>query len=300
MGISVSSEVRGPPGHRDAATYGALVAGVLAVSSAAVLIRLADAPALTVSTWRTGVAALAFLPLAWALHGRVLLHMGWRTGGLLVLSGVALAVHFAFWIASLDYTTVASSVVIVTSNPLLVAVLGWVFLGERPGRRVLVGIGVALVGGLVLGWGDFRLGRRELLGDGLALLGAVGVAVYYTIGRAVRPHLPLLAYIGPVYGTAALVLVGASLLGGAPVWGFTLRTLGFLLLVALLPQMVGHTLLNWTLGRLRAVVVSAVVMTEPVVATVLAWLVLGETPSSTTLVGGALILGGVWGVVGKR
>ncbi|GBD11446.1 hypothetical protein HRbin23_01112 [bacterium HR23] len=285
------------PTRWEASTYGGLVAGVLAVSSAAVLIRLAEAPALAVGVWRTGVAGLLFLPLAWALHRLALLRIGWRRGILLVASGVGLALHFAFWILSLDYTTVASSVVIVTANPLLVALASWAFLGEKPGRRTLVGIGVALVGGLVLAWGDLRLGRRELMGDGLALLGALAVAVYYIVGRGVRPHLPLLAYVGPVYGVAALLLGLASLGLGVPLWGWSGRSLAFLLLVALLPQVVGHTLLNWTLGRLPAVVVSSAVMAEPVVAAALAWVMLGEKPTPPTVVGGGLIVGGVWWAV---
>lgn len=285
------------PVQRDASTYGGLVAGVLAVSSAAVLIRLAEAPSLAVAAWRTGIAALLFLPLTWGMHRKVLLGLGWRRRALLALAGVGLALHFAFWIASLAYTSVASSVVIVTANPLLVAVASWLFLGERPGGRVLAGVGVALAGGLLLAWGDLRLGRRELLGDALALLGAVAVAVYYIVGRGVRPSLPLLAYIGPVYGAAAVLLVAASLALRIPLWGFSGRSVAFLLLVALLPQVVGHSLLNWTLARLPAVVVSAAVMAEPVVATGLAWLVLGEGPPPTTVAGGALILGGVWWAV---
>lgn len=287
------------PTRRDVSTYGGLVAGVLAVSSAAVLIRLADVPALAMASWRTGVAALLFLPLAWAMHRKALLGMGGRTWGLLTLSGLGLALHFAFWIASLGYTSVASSVVIVTANPLLVGVAAWLFLGERPGRKVWAGIGMALVGGLLLGWGDLRLGRRELLGDTLALLGAVAVAVYYLVGRGVRPRLPLLAYIGPVYGIAWVLLLGASLATGTPLLGFNQRSFVFLLLVALLPQVIGHTLLNWTLGRLPAVVVSAAVMAEPVVATGLAWVALGEAPPPTTLAGGTLILAGVWWAVRK-
>ncbi|MFN3974300.1 MAG: DMT family transporter [Dehalococcoidia bacterium] len=285
------------PVQKDTPTYGGLVAGVLAVSSAAVLIRLAEAPPLATAAWRTGVAALLFIPLAWATHRKALLGLGGRTWALLGLSGLGLAAHFAFWIASLTYTSVASSVVIVTANPLLVAMASWLFLGERPGGRVLAGIGVALAGGLVLAWGDVRLGRREALGDLLALLGAVAVAVYYIVGRGVRPRLPLLAYIGPVYGAAALLLTGASLAMGTPLWGFSGRSVAFLLLVALLPQVAGHSLLNWTLGRLPAVVVSTAVMAEPVVATGLAWLVLGEEPPLTTLAGGVLILGGVWWAV---
>lgn len=285
------------PVRRDAVTYGGLGAGVLAVSSAAVLIRLAEAPALAVAAWRTGVAALLFLPLAWALYPKALGAVGWRTWLLLLLAGASLALHFAFWIASLSYTTVASSVFIVTANPLLVALGAWLLLGERPRGRVLGGIGIALGGGVLLAWGDgggLGAGGRKVLGDGLAFLGAVAVALYYILGRRVRPSLPLLAYIGPVYAAATLLLVGAGVTSGTPLWGFSGRSLAFLLLVAFLPQVVGHSLLNWALGRLPAVVVSTAVMAEPVLATALAWLFLGERPPLTTLVGGGIILGGVW------
>ena len=265
-----------------------------AVSSAAGLIRLAEAPALTVAAYRMALASAVVVPLALLTERRARAALAGREWVLLGASALFLALHFAFWIASLSYTSVASSVVIVTANPLFVALASAVLLKEGVSPRVLLGVGLGLGGGVLIGWGDWRGGREAFLGDGLALLGSLAATGYYVVGRRLRPRLPLLAYIAPVYGMAALLLVGASLVGGVPLAGFGARTYVFLALVGLVPQVIGHSALNWALGHLAAPLVAVAVMAEPVVATLLAWLVLAEAPPGMTLAGGALILAGVF------
>jgi drug/metabolite transporter (DMT)-like permease len=258
-----------------------------------VLIRLAEAPALTVAAYRLGLASLVVVPLGLATGRRQWRGLGLRQWGLALASAACLALHFAFWIASLERTSVASAVVIVTANPILVALAGRLLLGERAPARVMAGIALGLAGGLVIAVGDWDRGGSHLSGDGLALLGALAVTGYYVAGRSLRARLSLWGYVAPVYGGAALLLLLAVGITGAPLRGFPPQTYGYLLLVALVPQLLGHSSLNWALGYLRATLVAVAVMAEPVGATLLAWAVLNEAPPVLSVVGGAFILAGV-------
>lgn len=276
-----------------ATLFPVLAVGVLAVSSAAVLIRLADAPALVIASYRLGIASVLLSPLVLRRPRRIT-SLGIRELGWLVLSGGFLALHFGFWISSLHYTSVASSVVFVTSSPLMVALASWLLLRERISRREVAGITLGIVGGVVIALGDWRLGREELLGDLLALAGAVAVTGYLTIGRWARADKPVLAYVGVVYPTAAALLVGATAVSGASFTGYPASTYLWLVMVALIPQVVGHTSFNWVLRHVTATVVAITVMAEPVLASALAWVVLDEAPPVTSVIGGALILSGVY------
>jgi drug/metabolite transporter (DMT)-like permease len=214
--------------------------------------------------------------------------------GLLLFSGGALACHFATWIASLQLTSVASSVALVTTQPVWVVLLARTFLGERVGRRAALGIGLAVAGGVAVAGGDFSASPRALLGDLLALAGAVFAGLYIVAGRRVRARLSLGAYVGAVYPAAAAVLLLLALLGGVPLSGFDGRTWTALALLALVPQLLGHTLLNWTLRWLSAPLVAVAILAEPVVSTLLAIPVLGETPGPWTAVAGLATLAGVF------
>ena len=275
-------------------TYLGLLLGVLAVSFAAILIRKADAPAIVIAAYRMGIAALVIAPTTVAFTRRrpklrlqdVLLSL---------VAAAFLALHFGAWIASLEHTSVASSVVLVTASPLMVAIASRVLLKERLERRVLAGIALGLAGSLVIAVGDLACGGGDdLLGDGLALLGAVAVTGYLLIGRKVRPRMPLMPYISVVYAGSAILLLAATGVGGLSLTGYSGETYLFLVLVALVPQVVGHSLLNWTLARVSATLVSVAVMAEPVVSTVLALLLLKEVPPVTSFVGGAVILTGIY------
>lgn len=268
-----------------------LALGVLAVSSAAVLIRLADAPPLSTAAYRLLVASAVVVPVA-LLRGSYHPAPDWRTLAEACAAAVLLALHFGSWITSLSYTSVASSTVIVTANPLLVAALTPLFTHDRVARRTIMGILVALAGVTVLGFEGGRRAAGLPIGEILALVGAAAVAGYYIIGRRLRPRLPLLTYLALVYPGAALVLTLAALATGSPLHGFTPGTWALLALLGLVPQVIGHSLLNWSLGYLPAVLVSAAVMAEPVGAAVLAAALLGEIPGPGEVVGAILILAG--------
>jgi drug/metabolite transporter (DMT)-like permease len=273
--------------------YGGVLLGVTCVSFAAIFVRAAGAPALSTAAWRLAFAAIPVTVLALALRRAELLALPRRHWALLLLSGVALALHFGTWIASLGLTSVASSVALVTTQPVWVAILARIFLREPLGARLVAGIALALLGATLIGGADLDVSRDALLGDALALAGAVFAAAYFVIGRRARASLSLMGYVGVVYPAAAVtLLLGATLLG-QPLSGFTPRTWTFLLLLALIPQLAGHSLLNWALRFLPAPRVSLAILMEPVVSILLAIPLLHEYPGPSQLLGAAVTLGGI-------
>ena len=271
--------------------------GIVAISFASIWIRMAQAegvPTLTIAAWRLIFASAVLLPYAWATRRDEMRAFSRREGGLLVAAGLFLGAHFATWIASLGYTSVASSVVLVSMGPLFVGLGSWLFLRERPSLLMAAGILLAAVGSVIISWGDFGQGQDQLLGDLLALAGAVMVAGYLMIGRRVRGHCSLTAYIAPVYGVAMLTLLALVLVGRRPMFGFSLAAYGWMLALGLVPQLIGHSTLNWALRHLSATFVAIVTLAEPVGSGLLAYLLLGEAVTWTTAVGGLLILIGIY------
>ncbi len=275
--------------------YLGLLVGVVAVSFAAVLIRLARAPALGIATYRLAIASFIVVPWAWwQSRGTWAGSLSRRDLFLGALSGVALALHFAFWISSLSFTSVASSVVLVTISPLVVGVVSHFFTADKMTRDTLLGICVSVVGGIIIGYGGAQLGSRMIWGDLLALLGSVAVAAYFLLGRDLRGRTPLLPYISIVYTSAAIVLLLLSLATKQSLSGYSKETYLMLVLLALGPQLLGHSYLNWALRYVSATFVTVAVLGEPVGATFLAYVILGERPSVAEIGGGALILLGIY------
>ncbi|NPA26322.1 MAG: DMT family transporter [Chloroflexi bacterium] len=285
-----------------------LLGGILAVSTASIFIRWAqqDAPSLVIAAYRLGLAVLVLLPWAWWHQRGRWPALRPRDWALAVGSGAFLAAHFAVWITSLEYTTVASSVVLVTTTPLWVALAGAWLLDEPLTRGLLLGLALALVGSVIIGLGDvcawdgglacggaFDTHARALWGDVLALLGAWAAAGYLLIGRALRKRTTLLVYITLTYGVAAILLFLVVGLLGLPLRGYPARTYGWFLALALIPQLLGHSSFNWALRYLPASVVSVSLLGEPVGSSLLAYLLLHEVPSWLTLIGGALVLLGI-------
>jgi len=274
--------------------YLVLALGVVSVSFAAIFIRLADAPVLVIAAYRLMLASLLINPIAYARSRHELLHLIKAGLALPLLSGVLLALHFVLWIASLSYTTVASSVVLVTANPVFIALVSHFLFREKLSRQVIVGIGVCLAGAALIGYGDWTLGLKPLFGDLLALLGAIAIAGYYLIGRRLRQTTGVLSYASIVYSSAALVLLLSALALRYPLLGYSSTTYVMLVLLALIPQTVGHLSLNWSLRFVSATLVAIAVIGEPVGATILALAILHEVPTLTQVLGGILILSGIF------
>jgi drug/metabolite transporter (DMT)-like permease len=292
-----------------AALAAALLLGVLAVSSSAILSRVAmgddpqiatatagTAPALAVAFWRCALGSLALGPLAWRAHRRAPVRLTPLRRRQLAGSGVALGLHFGLFQASLALTTVASATTLATMSPLFVAVGAWWFLREPTDRRTGTGMAITMVGALVIGAGDLSsadLGARALIGDGLAFASAIAVSGYLLAGRAARRDVPASVYSCVVYGVAALALLPACLAAGAPLVGFEATAWLAIAGIVVGPQLLGHGVFNALLGHVPATVISTVVLAEPLGAGLLAWLLLSELPAAAFAVGAPLVLAGV-------
>ena len=182
-----------------------LLIGIIAISTASIFIKLCDAPVLIIATYRLMVASLMLSPFAYYKKP----WRGWERNvwGWLLLSGLLLSLHFASWITSLKYTSVASSVVLVTTHPIFVGLGGRLFLKERLGTYLLLGITLSVLGSGLIGYGDMGLSKEALMGDGLALMGAIAASGYLLVGRKMRKDQELFSYIFPVYSTAGLILI---------------------------------------------------------------------------------------------
>lgn len=269
--------------------YLLLGAAVACISLGSIFVRLAAAPALAVAFHRVALASLVLLPFAGRSAATSWGHLPRRSRLLLLASGGALALHFATWISSLSYTSVAASVLLVNMTPLFTIVLSRVFLQETPTPLVLAATGGALVGAGLIAYGDWG-GAQSLRGVALALAGAATLAVYHVIGRGLRAALPLDAYILCVWGSAAVTLLGLALLGGVALSGFPPATWAAFVALALLPTIAGHGLVNRSLRHLPAPTVGLFLLGEPIGATALAYAVFGEVPGAWTLLGGTVIV----------
>lgn len=288
-----------------------LAFGVLAVSTASIFIRFAqeEAPSLVIAAYRLSVATLLISPIALIKYHQELRQLSVRELGLALFSGIFLAMHFAVWITSLEYTTVASSAVFVTTIPLWVAILSPFTIKEPISRLVLGGIAIALFGGVIIGLSDlcqsqgFTLSCPSLTefasgkafwGDILAVIGAIMAACYMLIGRKLRAKMSLISYVFMVYGMAALVLVLLVGFAGYHRFPYSPKTYLWLVLLAVIPQLIGHSTINWALRYVPAAFISLLLLGEPIGSTILAYFVLQETPGGVKIFGAILIFAGIY------
>jgi drug/metabolite transporter (DMT)-like permease len=266
------------------------------------------APSLVIAAYRLVLASLVLALVALARHRDEISHLSRRQIGLAALSGFFLALHFATWISSLEYTTVASSVVLVTTSPLWVALLSPLVLREPLRRPVLIGLVIALAGSVVVGLSDSCrwtgsalvcptlssfIAGRAFVGDLLALAGALLASGYLLIGRRLRSQMALVTYTFLVYGAAAIVLVAGVFIAGLSPWGYPPIDYVWFLALALVPQLMGHSTFNWALRYLSAAYVSVTLLGEPIGSTLLAFIILKETPTIVKIVGAVLIFVGI-------
>ena len=279
-----------------------LALALIGISYAGPLVRLSHAHPLAIAIWRLGFS-LIIIAIALVVTG------SWRQWQRLDRSrtlvalgaGAMLALHFWTWNSSIGSTTVSGSVVLVNTQPAMVALLSAGWLREPPTRRQWLGIGIAMAGAFVVALPDMASAanattERALFGDMLALAGAAAAACYFVAGRKLRATLDIWPYVALVYGTCFVVLIGLAAIVQAPVLRQPPRELAIFSALAVGPMLLGHTGLNWALKYLPAYVVNLTLLGEPVGATLLAAVLPGirEVPGLATLVGGALILVGIY------
>ncbi len=279
-----------------------LAFAVLIASTAAILIRVAQgqgAPSLTIAAWRLTLATLVLTPLVWLQPAarREVLKIGGARLMPALLAGVFLALHFATWIGSLAYTSVANSGALVASNPIWIALASWLIWGERPGRRLALGVAAALAGSLLIFAADAASpgpSTAPMLGNALALAGSLAVCGYLLIGRKLRASLSLLPYIWVVYGAAALTLIAMAMAAGQNLLALTPLAWACVAGLALGPQLLGHSSFNWAVKHVSPTLIAVVILGEPVGSALWASLFLGEGFSLLQLAGFTVLLVGIF------
>lgn len=282
-----------------------LAAGVLAAASSSIMIRLAQGLGLsstTISAGRVVFAALILLPLALTRARADIRNLQAHEIRLGLIAGVFLAIHFVAWISSLEYTSVASSVALVTTNPLWVALATVLVFRERLSRLTVIGVLMTVGGSVLIALSDSGggAGRNALFGDLLALLGAMAVSVYFLIGREMRRTMTLLPYIWLVYSSAAVVLLLIALVatvargeGLASLVALPPAAWALLLGLAIGPQLLGHTSFNWALRYLSATFVAVAILGEPIGSALLALVFFNEQFRGLQLIGFGVLLAGI-------
>jgi drug/metabolite transporter (DMT)-like permease len=274
--------------------YLAILVGVFAVSFSSILVRLATAPPLIIAAYRLVFTFCMLAPFSLSGGAVALRGMTRSQVKLAAASGVFLALHFVTWFTSLKYTSIASSVVLVTTQPLFVVLGSFLFFKERVPRAALYGGALAMVGSLVIGATDFQAGGQAFYGDLLALFAAVMVAGYLLLGRRLRGDVGLAGYTFVTYGASSLTLVAAALACRLPFYPYPDRDWLIFGALALVCTIMGHTVFNWVLRYVQASVVSVSVLGEPLGAIFWAAVFLGENPTLRQGIGGGLIFAGLY------
>jgi drug/metabolite transporter (DMT)-like permease len=274
--------------------YVVLIGGIIGVSTGAIFARLADAPALVTAAYRVGLAALILMPLAVWRAADELRRLSLSDIIMTMLSGLFLALHFAAWISSLDFTAVANSVVLVNTIPLWVGVLNPLIAQDRLKKATIISILLSVIGGAIIGFGDFATGGKALRGDFLALAGGVCAAVYLLLGRNLRRKLSLLSYVAVCYGSAALILWLVVLLLNLPITGYSGQTVAAFWAMALISQILGHSSYNWALKWFSTSLVAVALLGEPIGSTILAYILFDEGLTWLKLIGGLFILSAIY------
>ncbi|GLX70249.1 DMT family transporter [Paenibacillus glycanilyticus] len=269
------------------------IVGIVAISFSSIFIKWSNAESSVIGMYRLYLTILIMLPLAWKYKQELLYHTP-RQLLLLLGSGVMLALHFLLWMSSLKYTTVASSTIFLALEPVLVMLGSYLIFKTKANKIMLLGMGIAMVGTVIIGSSDLALSQEALYGDVLSILGTIAVAVHMLIGKQLRSNTSAFAYNFIVFFIAATTLAIYNLIQGYKFTGYSSHEWGIFLLLAIVPTLFGHYLFNWLLKYMNATAVSMSVLGEPVIASLLAWALLKEALTGWQLGAGIVILFGVW------
>lgn len=273
--------------------YALLIVGMIAISFSAIFVKWSTAPAAVIGMYRLLITNIVLLPWAWTYRSEwsSVQRNDWLR---LFLSGFFLGLHFLLWMESLRYTTVASSTVLLALEPILVMAGSFWIFKQRTTRNSFIGVGIALCGMLLIGWGDMAISGRALYGDILSTLGTISVVIHMLLGQDLRQRVSSYVYNFTVFLVAGLALAVYNLSAGYSFIGYEAREWLLFVLMAVIPTVLGHMLFNWLLKYISATSISMSVLGEPVGAIVLAWLLLGESLTTTQFIACVLLIAGVW------
>ncbi|MBP1950655.1 DMT family transporter [Virgibacillus litoralis] len=275
--------------------YIAVVIGVIAVSTSAILVKLANqAPAAIIANYRLLFAVIIMAPYVLFKHRNEFSLIQKKDWILSALAGIFLAFHFILWFESLNYTSVASSVVLVTLQPIFAFLGTYFFFKERFSPGAVISMIIALLGSVIISWGDFQISGVALFGDILALLGAITVTAYFLMGQQVRKRLSLMTYTFVVYGISSATLILYNIAVQNPFFGYPANHWLVFIALAIIPTFFGHTLFNWALKWLSTSTISMGIVFEPIGASILAYFILGEKLTWSQWLGGTIVLFGLF------
>ncbi|BAL81667.1 DMT family transporter [Caldisericum exile] len=268
-----------------------LVIGVISVGVSSILIRLTDAEPIVIATYRLTLSALLVAPLYIFYQKKI----PFKESIAFVPLAVFLSTHFILWIYSLKFTTVASSTVLVTTNPIFVPIFGYLFYKKVVKKELLLGIAIAISGSILIGLSSKgSMAKAPLLGDILALLGAIAVSLYLTFTNRIRQKFELIPFIFFTYSYTAIILIIVSVITRQNNFHYPMHTFFMFFLVAFIPQILGHTAYNYSLKYLDPSFIAVTILGEPVIATIGAYFILNEIPSLLEIIGAVLILTGIY------
>ncbi|MGC9125519.1 MAG: DMT family transporter [Caldisericaceae bacterium] len=270
-----------------------LLLGMISVGTASILIKLCNASPIVIATYRMFLSALMVLPV-FLLKGLPEAREKKSQIKDFIPLGILISAHFILWIYSLSYTSVASSTVLVTTNPMFVPIFSFLIYKERTNKRLLLGILIAITGSILIALAAKNSGISRNFGNLLALLGAVAVSLYLTIGKRVRSNFSLISYIFFVYSFAGIILLAVAVITRQNLFIHSSKTYLLLFLIALIPQVIGHTAYNWALKYLSASFIAISILGEPIFATIFAFFILKEVPSILEIIGAILIMAGIY------
>ena len=275
--------------------YIAVIIVVIAVSTSAIFVKLASgAPAGIIAFYRLFFSVVLMLPIILLKYNdewKLIQKKDWI---LATFSGVFLALHFILWFESLNYPSVASSVVLVTLQPVFAFIGTYFFFGERFAPAAVISMLITLIGSFIIGWGDFQVSGLALFGDILALLGAVTVTGYFLLGQQLRRRLSLMMYTFLVYGISSITLLLYNLIKGDAFFPYSMDIWGWFIALAIIPTFLGHSLFNWALKWLSTSTISMGIVFEPIGASILAYFILGEKITSSQWLGGTVVIFGLF------
>lgn len=271
--------------------YLALAIGVLSVSTSAILVKVSSAPSGVIAFYRLFFSVLIMLPVFLLKYVPELRHITKRDWIFSIIAGVFLAFHFILWFESLNYTSVASSTVLVTLQPMFAFIGTYFFFKERFTIRAILCGFMAIAGSIIISWGDFKISGSALFGDLLALIACALITAYLMFGEVVRKRVSLITYTFVVYSISTITLFIYVLIGKESLTPYPPSDWVYFILLAVVPTLLGHTLFNWTIKWLSTSTISMAILLEPVGATVLAYFLLGEKILVTQVAGGLIIIG---------
>lgn len=273
--------------------YIALSIGVISVSTSAILVKFSSAPSGVIAFYRMFFSVIFMLPffiLKYVPELKNITKLDWF---LSFVSGIFLAFHFILWFESLNYTTVASSTVLVTMQPLFAFVGTMILFKERIKLAAIMSAATAILGSIIISWGDFKISQSALFGDILALIACALITFYLLFGQVVRKKLSLITYTLIVYSASTLTLLVYVFFAKQPLIGYSQNDWLIFIILAIIPNLLGHTLFNWTLRWLSTSTISVAILFEPVGATILAYFLLEEVVTVTQIIGGIIVLAGI-------